>query len=91
MRRDAGLPGLTFFFTAIALALLGPGAYSFDSYRFGRRVVEVPVPRQLISRAANSTMGSGIYYTRTCREPRRDSAGTRVAAFRHPESHAATL
>ena len=25
---------------AIALALLGPGAYSIDSYRFGRRVVE---------------------------------------------------
>jgi peptidoglycan biosynthesis protein MviN/MurJ (putative lipid II flippase) len=27
---------------AIALALLGPGAYSFDSYRFGRRVVVLP-------------------------------------------------
>jgi putative oxidoreductase len=24
---------------AVALALLGPGAYSLDSYRFGRRVV----------------------------------------------------
>jgi hypothetical protein len=27
---------------AIALALLGPGAYSIDSFRFGRRVVVVP-------------------------------------------------
>jgi len=27
---------------AIALALLGPGAFSFDSYRFGRRVVILP-------------------------------------------------
>lgn len=27
---------------AIALAFLGPGAYSFDSYRFGRRVVVLP-------------------------------------------------
>jgi hypothetical protein len=27
---------------AIALALLGPGAYSVDSYRFGRRVVILP-------------------------------------------------
>jgi uncharacterized membrane protein len=26
----------------IALVLLGPGAYSFDSYRFGRRVVVLP-------------------------------------------------
>jgi putative oxidoreductase len=26
----------------IALALLGPGAYSIDSFRFGRRVVAVP-------------------------------------------------
>ncbi len=29
---------------AIALALLGPGAYSIDSYRFGRRVVVLPPP-----------------------------------------------
>ena len=29
---------------AVALALLGPGAYSFDSYRFGRRVVVLPPP-----------------------------------------------
>lgn len=27
---------------ALALALLGPGAYSLDSYRFGRRVVVLP-------------------------------------------------
>jgi hypothetical protein len=27
---------------ALALALLGPGAYSVDSYRFGRRVVVLP-------------------------------------------------
>jgi putative oxidoreductase len=27
---------------ALALAALGPGAYSFDSYRFGRRVVLPP-------------------------------------------------
>jgi hypothetical protein len=29
---------------ALALALLGPGAYSADSYRFGRRVVVLPKP-----------------------------------------------
>ena len=29
----------------VALALLGPGAYSIDSYRFGRRVVIVLPPR----------------------------------------------
>jgi len=29
---------------AWALALLGPGAFSIDSYRFGRRVVELPPP-----------------------------------------------
>jgi hypothetical protein len=27
---------------AMALALLGPGAYSIDSYRFGRRLVVLP-------------------------------------------------
>jgi len=27
---------------ALALALLGPGAYSFDALRFGRRVVDLP-------------------------------------------------
>jgi hypothetical protein len=29
---------------AAALALLGPGAYSVDSYRFGRRVLVLPQP-----------------------------------------------
>jgi hypothetical protein len=29
---------------AVALVLLGPGAYSFDSYRFGRRLVVLPPP-----------------------------------------------
>ncbi len=29
---------------AIALALLGPGAYSVDAYRFGRRVLVLPPP-----------------------------------------------
>ena len=29
---------------ALALALMGPGAYSIDSYRFGRRVVVLPPP-----------------------------------------------
>jgi hypothetical protein len=29
---------------AMALALLGPGAYSIDAYRFGRRVLILPPP-----------------------------------------------
>lgn len=29
---------------ALALALLGPGAYSVDSYRFGRRLIVLPPP-----------------------------------------------
>jgi len=29
---------------AIALSMLGPGAYSVDGYRFGRRVVVLPPP-----------------------------------------------
>ena len=29
---------------AVALALLGPGAYSVDSHRFGRRVIEMSQP-----------------------------------------------
>lgn len=41
-----GMPILGFvalsILNALALALLGPGAYSFDAVRFGRRVVELP-------------------------------------------------
>jgi uncharacterized membrane protein YphA (DoxX/SURF4 family) len=29
---------------ALAVAMLGPGAYSIDAYRFGRRVVVLPPP-----------------------------------------------
>jgi hypothetical protein len=29
-------------FDAVALALVGPGAYSIDAYRYGRRVVVLP-------------------------------------------------
>ncbi|GFE84175.1 hypothetical protein GCM10011487_61750 [Steroidobacter agaridevorans] len=29
---------------ALALALLGPGAYSIDSYRYGHRIVVLPPP-----------------------------------------------
>jgi hypothetical protein len=43
---DAGVdsPALAVVFAldAIALALLGPGAYSIDAYRFGRRLVVLP-------------------------------------------------
>lgn len=35
---------VVFCLDAIALALLGPGAYSLDSYRFGRRLVVPPPP-----------------------------------------------
>ena len=31
---------------ALALALLGPGAYSFDSLRFGRQVLKLPPDRE---------------------------------------------
>jgi uncharacterized membrane protein YphA (DoxX/SURF4 family) len=36
--------GLVFCLDALALALLGPGAYSIDAFRFGRRRVLSPVP-----------------------------------------------
>jgi uncharacterized membrane protein YphA (DoxX/SURF4 family) len=43
---EFGLDGVTVAsivsLDAVALALLGPGAYSLDSYRFGRRVVLLP-------------------------------------------------
>jgi len=29
-------------FDALALALLGPGAYSLDAYRYGRRLITLP-------------------------------------------------
>jgi hypothetical protein len=35
---------IIFSLDAVALALLGPGAYSVDSYLFGRRVVVLPSP-----------------------------------------------
>jgi uncharacterized membrane protein YphA (DoxX/SURF4 family) len=35
---------LLFAIDALALALLGPGAYSLDSRRFGRRLVVLPPP-----------------------------------------------
>lgn len=38
----AGLVTLVPAVDALALALLGPGAYSVDSHRFGRRVVVLP-------------------------------------------------
>ena len=43
-RFDAGATAYTLILCldAIALALLGPGAYSLDGYRFGRRIVVLP-------------------------------------------------
>lgn len=40
---DSPAVALVFCLDAFALALLGPGAYSLDSYRFGRRLL-VPPP-----------------------------------------------
>ena len=37
----AGVVGVSTL-NALALALLGPGAYSIDAVRFGRRVVDLP-------------------------------------------------
>jgi putative oxidoreductase len=39
---DSTAMAVIFSIDAIALSLLGPGAYSIDSYRFGRRVVVLP-------------------------------------------------
>ncbi|HET9448066.1 MAG TPA: hypothetical protein VFO35_17505 [Steroidobacteraceae bacterium] len=39
---DAAATALVFALDAMALALLGPGAYSLDSRRFGRRLVVLP-------------------------------------------------
>lgn len=39
---DSAAVAVIFALDAIALALLGPGAYSIDSYRFGRRLVVLP-------------------------------------------------
>jgi hypothetical protein len=40
---DSAALAIVFCLDASALALLGPGAYSLDSYRFGRRLL-VPPP-----------------------------------------------
>jgi hypothetical protein len=39
----AGLTAIALL-DALALALLGPGAYSIDAYLFGRRVIVLPPP-----------------------------------------------
>ncbi|HEV8331963.1 MAG TPA: hypothetical protein VGQ22_11125 [Steroidobacteraceae bacterium] len=39
---DSTAVAVVFALDAIALALLGPGAYSIDSHRFGRRLVVLP-------------------------------------------------
>jgi hypothetical protein len=39
---NAVVTALVFALDAMALALLGPGAYSLDSRRFGRRLVVLP-------------------------------------------------
>ena len=39
---DSTVVAVVFSLDAVALALLGPGAYSVDSYRFGRRLVVLP-------------------------------------------------
>lgn len=39
---DSTVAAVVFSLDAMAVALLGPGAYSADSYRFGRRLVVLP-------------------------------------------------
>jgi hypothetical protein len=41
---DSTAVAIVFCLDALALALLGPGAYSLDSYRFGRRLLVPPPP-----------------------------------------------
>jgi hypothetical protein len=41
---EAGAVTIVLSLDALALALLGPGAYSLDSRRFGRRLVVLPPP-----------------------------------------------
>ena len=41
---DSATVAVVLSLDAMALALLGPGAYSVDSWRFGRRLVELPPP-----------------------------------------------
>lgn len=40
------MPAVTSGFSALALALLGPGAYSVDARLFGRRVIRLPDIRE---------------------------------------------
>jgi len=39
---DSAAEAVIFALDAIALAFIGPGAYSIDAYRFGRRLVVLP-------------------------------------------------
>jgi uncharacterized membrane protein YphA (DoxX/SURF4 family) len=39
---DSSVVALVVALDAVTLALLGPGAYSIDSYRFGHRVIVLP-------------------------------------------------
>jgi hypothetical protein len=41
---DAAAVAIVLSLDALALALLGPGAYSLDSHRFGRRRLVLPPP-----------------------------------------------
>jgi uncharacterized membrane protein YphA (DoxX/SURF4 family) len=43
---DDGLATLLLISAALAIALLGPGAYSLDSYLFGRREIVIKRPLQ---------------------------------------------
>jgi uncharacterized membrane protein YphA (DoxX/SURF4 family) len=41
---DSAAVAVVLSLDALALAFLGPGAYSVDSWRFGRRLIELPPP-----------------------------------------------